>query len=290
MQRQELRERFAVVNGLRLRWLEQGRRGAPPMVLLHGIRSGAHSWSVVARAMAPHFRVIALDQRGRGGSDWAPDGDYSLDAHVRDLDTFCESQGIRDCVLMGDSAGGRAAMAYAARRPARVSALVIVDVGPEVPQEALDRLQQEMRQTPERFPTWEAARQFVLRERPAITREALEERLKEMLREENGQVVWRYDRAIREECRRGRPAVLTTGLWHVLPAIECPTLVVRGGDSDFLPAEMAERMVREMKRGRSADVVGASHTLMEEAPRAFTDVVHRFLDRNGLLRSGAIEL
>ncbi len=82
------REGFVETQKIRLRYLEWGDPGGEPLLLLHGVGQTAHSWAYFATAMESHYRVIAVDQRGHGDSDWAQDGDYSQAAHACDLDAF----------------------------------------------------------------------------------------------------------------------------------------------------------------------------------------------------------
>ena len=78
---------------LGLGYLDWGPEGAPPVILLHGFAQNAHSWDYTALALAQKYRVISLDARGHGDSDWADDADYSTAAHQRDLDRFIEQFG-----------------------------------------------------------------------------------------------------------------------------------------------------------------------------------------------------
>jgi len=120
----------ALANGVRLHYLEWGTPDKPWMLLLHGLRGHARSWDDFSGPMASHYRVIALDQRGRGDSDWAKDGDYTTEAYAEDLASFCESLGMSSISLVGHSMGARNAMAYTARSPDMVAKLVIVDAPP----------------------------------------------------------------------------------------------------------------------------------------------------------------
>ena len=72
-------------NGINLHYLDWGTAGKTPLILLHGLRGHAHSWDDVSAALCPDFHVLALDQRGRGDTDWAPGGDYSTNAFVADF-------------------------------------------------------------------------------------------------------------------------------------------------------------------------------------------------------------
>ena len=67
-------------NGLSLHYLDWGNSGKPTLVMIHGLRGHAHSWDDVSASLCQDFHVLALDQRGRGDTDWAKDGDYGTDA------------------------------------------------------------------------------------------------------------------------------------------------------------------------------------------------------------------
>ena len=109
-----------------------GRAGWPPIVLLHGGHQSAHSWDLVSLHLAQHFRVLALDQRGHGDSEWARDVAYCNHEMSLDAEAFIAALGLRRPVLMGHSMGGRNAMLLTRRDPSLLRALVIVDVGPEL--------------------------------------------------------------------------------------------------------------------------------------------------------------
>ena len=125
------RDRFVDAHGLRFHYLEWGEAESPPIVLLHGFAQTCHSWDFVALSLCDRFRVVALDQRGHGDSDWAPDGDYTPEAYQSDLHAIVQELGLREIVLIGLSMGGRNAFTYASSHPERVRALVIVDAAPE---------------------------------------------------------------------------------------------------------------------------------------------------------------
>src|SRR6266540_6577460 len=115
-------------NGLPLHYLDWGNEAAPPMLLLHGFSGHAHTWDIFARAMCDQFRVLALDQRGHGDSDWAKDGAYGVDDHAADIGAFQDRLALGPLVLVGLSMGGRNAIRYTASHPGKVEQLVIVDI------------------------------------------------------------------------------------------------------------------------------------------------------------------
>ncbi|MFB3091666.1 MAG: alpha/beta fold hydrolase, partial [Dehalococcoidia bacterium] len=144
------------VNGLNLHYLDWGTEGRPMMVLLHGLRGHAHSWDDVSMALLRDYHVLALDQRGRGDSGWATDGDYSGKAYVSDLLGFCDALKLDSFILVGHSMGGRNSLSFAGQHSGRLQKLIIVDIGPTVDPRGSQRIDQELRDVPEEFDSFEA--------------------------------------------------------------------------------------------------------------------------------------
>jgi pimeloyl-ACP methyl ester carboxylesterase len=119
---------IADLHGVRLAYRAWGEPDAPPIVLLHGIGGGGPGdWDTVAEDLAGRWRVYALDQRGHGRSDRT--SDYAIDSLVADVAGFLDALGLKSIILIGHSLGGVVAYLFAARRPDRVSALVVEDAG-----------------------------------------------------------------------------------------------------------------------------------------------------------------
>jgi pimeloyl-ACP methyl ester carboxylesterase len=97
-------DEIVTLDGLRFHYRDWGDSTAPPVVVLHGYTQHAHSWDTIARALADRFRVLALDQRGFGESDWA--ADYHELRLVADLAGFVEALGLPTVSLVGFSIGG----------------------------------------------------------------------------------------------------------------------------------------------------------------------------------------
>src|SRR5512139_1403339 len=92
------REQYLAIPDLRLRYLEQGPVSARPMVLLHGTGDNSHTWDLITPHLAPHFRVVALDQRGHGKSGWAVPPAYRCDDYMLDLAAVIEKLGLEDMI------------------------------------------------------------------------------------------------------------------------------------------------------------------------------------------------
>ncbi|WP_118183634.1 alpha/beta fold hydrolase [Paraburkholderia phosphatilytica] len=267
---------------LNLRYVEWGAKDAPPAILLHGLRSYAMTWEPVARFFASGFRLIALDQRGRGDSDWDPERNYFTSAYVEDLEALVAHLRLERFILVGHSLGGTNALVYTARHPEKVSALVVEDIGPgsSSSTEGAKRIVREIESTPSRFDDWDSARQFWRDKRPNISEDALNSRLRYTLKaREDGSVVWKYDadgigHARMELARRPE---LGVDLWPVVDALRCPTLFIRGSQSDFLSSSTVQEMGRRNPNIAWREVSNAGHYVHDDNSAGFVVALGDFL-------------
>ncbi len=268
--------RHLEVNGVRLHYLDWGNESAQPMLLLHGFTGHARSWDALAAALAPHFHVLALDQRGHGDSGWTED--YSMEAMVADVDGFVRQLGLRHFVLLGLSMGGRNAFNYTARHPEEVQRLVIVDIGPEINSEGAGRIQAGLRAQDvfdSREEAFEQAR--TANELPPLEhhRYRIYHNLMEL---PDGKWTWKYDRRLRSgEPGRVRRPIDPEQQWKNWASIRCPILLLRGELSDVLSPEVAERMVRENSNCRLAVVANSGHSIPLDRPAEFEAAVRDWL-------------
>src|SRR5947209_5861246 len=87
-------QRKIPVGNLRLAYLDWGNETAPPLVAVHGAYQQAHSWDLVAPALAGDYHVMALDLRGHGESDRGPASEYRLETYLADLLGFLDALGL----------------------------------------------------------------------------------------------------------------------------------------------------------------------------------------------------
>ncbi len=267
-------------DGLSLRVLEWGPPTAPPVVMLHGIRGYARTFASLATALLPRHRTIAYDQRGRGGSDWDPARQYYNDTYVRDIEDVVDHLGLGSFDLLGHSMGGIAAYVYAATHPDRVRRLVIEDAGPGAAQDSAGsvRIRQELLSAPRSFESWDAAVAFMRKLRPSVTEAARLDRLRNMLKQRpDGTWTWQYDHDGIAEARLDPDPSRIVDLWPHVEAIRSPTLLLRGGRSDYFKRETAEAVAARNPVVRWQEVPDAGHYIHDDQPATVERLVSSFL-------------
>ena len=269
-------ERRIEIGGSAFRYLDWGPADAPAIVLLHGGGQSAHTWDACCLLLARRYRCFALDQRGHGDSDWSADGAYGFDDHARDIAGFIEALQLRAPLLAGMSMGGINATAYATRHASKLRALVSVDVGPDVRFEAVDRLMRGLGAY--RFfasPEDAAARLSGLGARRP--RALLQATLAQNLRQEDDERwTWKYDPRTLSERTAAEILEPRQALWARLSAITCPTLVIRGADSEIFAPVDAERFTRALPQGSCVTVPAARHSVQTDNPKGLVAAIEAF--------------
>lgn len=270
-------ERSVQVGALQLSYQEWGNPDAQPIIMLHGFGVSGHMFDEFADRMQDRYRLLALDQRGHGDSEWSEDGDYTRTAFVEDLEGFRKALGIDRFVLIGHSMGGLNSVAYTNKYPEHVRALVLVDVGPESAKEGVDNIMRFTRGPDElEFEEFvEIAHRFNQRRSLENIRERMRHRLKPT---ETGKWTWKFDKRFRAPDNGLRIGNEGSGdSWSLFRGVRVPTLLIRGAESDVLPQEVAERAATEMQRARLIIVAAAGHSVPGDNPDAFTEGVREFL-------------
>ncbi|MBV8087912.1 MAG: alpha/beta hydrolase [Chloroflexi bacterium] len=263
---------------LRLHYLDWGGSGKDTIVFLHGAHLTAHTWDLVCLALRPDYRCVALDARGHGDSDWAPD--YSLDLHVGDVTALVRELGLDRFILVGHSMGGGTAVGYAGGNVEKLQALVCVDTGPRYVDPGQRDGHRRMQAFVEGPLEMDSVEEFVERAvefNPARDRRLLRRSLLHNLRQTpQGKWAWKYDRdGLRQ--RNGGQDERQARLRDAVVRITCPTLVVRGGRSDIFSDEDAEQFVTHLPHGRWQRIENSGHTVQGDNPRGLVEAMRPFL-------------
>ncbi|MCH8060987.1 MAG: alpha/beta hydrolase [Chloroflexi bacterium] len=270
-------DKYVDANGMRFHYLEWGDPSNPPLMLLHGFAQTCHSWDFVALSLCDRYRVIALDQRGHGDSDWAPDGDYTPETQQKDIAAIVGELGLSQFKLMGLSMGGRNSFTYTANNPEQVKALVIVDAGPENQRAGSNNIRSFVTQEDE-LDSVEDFVNRVLKFNPRRAAEQVRGSLLHNLKQlPSGKWTWKYDKILRSPDRRmGGDPEMTKRLWGYIESLQCPTMVVRGENSDVIALETANEMHERIPNGRLVTVEKAGHLVMGDNPSGFLAAVNGF--------------
>ena len=271
------RSRNIVLRQMRFHFLEWGAPDAPPIVLLHGGHQSAHSWDLVSLHLAQRYRVLALDQRGHGDSEWARDVAYCNHEMSLDAEAFIAALGLRRPILMGHSMGGRNSMLLTRRDPSLLRALVIVDVGPEVSDRGRAVIAGFVRDN-EEFDDLEHFVRNVQQYDPYRTREHIERTVKyNMLQRADGKFVSKCDANPRRLGVVRGSGPLENITLDDARAFDLPVLLVRGANSRILTAEAAERFRDVLPHGTLVTVPNCGHNVHGQNTQGFIAAVGAFL-------------
>ncbi|MDL2341278.1 MAG: alpha/beta hydrolase [Pseudomonadota bacterium] len=265
---------FTVADGLRLHYRDYpGDTARPPILCLPGLTRNARDFAALAERLSPRFRVLCLDFRGRGGSDFDPEpGRYLPPTYARDTIALLDHLGIERAIFVGTSLGGIVTMIVAAMAGQRITAAILNDVGPELSEVGLDRIRNYVG-SGKTFATWAEAAEAVADNQsrlPAAWGAAeWEEMARRMCRTGgDGTIHFDYDPAIAEPFRlaTGRPDV---DMWPLFDALaEHPLLVVRGERSELFTDAALTAMAKRSPNVSTVTVAGAGHAPELDEPEA----------------------
>jgi pimeloyl-ACP methyl ester carboxylesterase len=250
------------------------------LVCVHGLTRCGRDFDRLAQSMADEYRVICPDVVGRGRSGWLSDKRlYGIPQYCADMVTLLARANAGTVHWLGTSMGGLIGMALACLEKTPISRLVLNDVGPVLTGASIARIGEFLGQAPQ-FSSIEVAEAYVRAVSApfgALTDEQWRHLTVHTLRQlADGSFAMAYDPGIAEPFRSDMAEGKDVELWPVYDAIRCPTLVLRGAQSDLLTAETAGRMAERGPRARVVEVPDVGHPpmLMDVAQIA---VVREFL-------------
>jgi len=278
---------FVGRDGNRLASDAAGDPADPPVILLHGGGQTRHSWGTTLGALADKgWRAYAVDLRGHGDSEWAADGDYTLDAFAGDVLAIRRTLDTAPA-LVGASLGGVASLAAIGEHPDEnvARALVLVDVAPRMEEQGRMRIGAFMMENMESgFGSLDEVADAIQRYNPHRPRPSdLAGLEKNLRRHSDARWYWHWDPAFiggrlggADETRAS--LVDPARLREAARALTVPTLLVRGRQSDLLSEAGARELLELVPHAQMVDVAGAGHMVAGDRNDLFNDAVVTFLE------------
>lgn len=273
--------RFVEVDGLQVHYKSAGQ-GEPTLVLLHGFAASVFSWREVMIPLAEKGTVIAFDRPAFGLTErplrdqWQGKNPYSAEAQADLTIALLDKLGVKEAILVGNSAGGTIATLGALRYPDRVRALVLVDaaiyesggtpawIRPLLGLPQADRLGLLLARS---FATLGEDLGRSAWYDPSKIKPEVWEGYRKPLQVEN------WDRALWELTRASRPL----GLEKRLGDVRMPTLVVTGDNDRIVPTKQSVLLASKLPNARLVVIPNCGHVPQEECPDAFLEAMNDFV-------------
>ena len=262
-----------VPDGIELHFRDYpGSAARPPLLCLPALTRNARDFAAFAERHSPHFRVIVLDNRGRGASDFDPRPErYIPPTYAGDVLQLIDHLAIERAIFVGTSLGGLMTMIVAALAPQRIAAAILNDVGPELEEAGLARIRTYVGKD-RRFADWDEAARGLAAAGAGLPRHYVHadwvRAARNRCREQDGDIRFDYDMAIGHPFEAAGPTA-QIDLWPAFRVLaERPLLILRGGESDLISAAGAARMREAAPNARFAEVAGVGHAPDLDEPEA----------------------
>jgi pimeloyl-ACP methyl ester carboxylesterase len=264
---------------------DEWNRGAPSdparpsILMLHGGGQNRFSWKNTGQILADEgFHVVALDSRGHGDSDRAPNANYTVDALCADTLAVLDQIG-RPVILIGASMGGMTGMLVAdVAGSEKVTKLVLVDVVPRYDKDGSARIRDFMASGVNGFETLDKAADAVAAYLPYRTKPRSPEGLKKNLRLRDGRWYWHWDPAFLTAPDDDR-FVRMQKLEQAVVDLTIPILLIRGKLSDVVSPEGVKDFLAKVPNAEFVELSDAGHTAAGDDNDAFSDAVVQFVSR-----------
>ncbi len=243
---------------------------APVLICVHGLSRQGRDFDALARVMSSRYRVICPDVVGRGSSDWLRQpAAYQIPTYVADMVTLLARLNVEQVDWLGTSMGGLIGLGLAALprpdgAPCAIRRLMLNDVGPAISFDALTRIGGYLGKAP-RFATVEEGAAYLHGISASFGPHSAEEWLalsRPMLKPDGGGWALHYDPAIAAGFALVTPEIAAAGeaaLWAAYDRLTCPTLLLRGAESDLLSSDTARQMGLRGPRAKLVEFSGVGH-------------------------------
>lgn len=252
----------------RLHYTDWGDPQNPRVVIcVHGLTRNCRDFDALAMALENRMRVVSVDIAGRGRSDWLPNKeDYSYPQYMADMTALIArvtAHGASDIAWVGTSMGGMLGMLLAARPNTPIRRLVLNDVGTVIPKASMERIGAYVGRDP-RFASLAEVEQYV-RTVSAPFGPLSDAQWKHLTehntkRHDDGRWGMNYDPDVALPFRKAQAQDIV--LWNYFDAVKCPTLLLRGAQSDLLLHETAVEMTTRGPKPQLVEFAGIGHAPM----------------------------
>jgi len=238
-----------------------------PLMILHGLFGFSDNWQTHAKKLAEYYRVILVDLRNHGRSDW--DEEFSYEIMADDVLELCDDLGLEDLILVGHSMGGKVAMQVARKREELLEKLIIVDMGIKGYPMHHDHIIAGIKSVT--LDTISARREAEQQLGAYIESDGIKQfLLKNMYWKEKGQLAWRMNMPVLE---REMPNILSG---FEADEIFTPTLFIRGAMSNYILDEDIPSLETQFPDMELITVDNAGHWVHAEAPNEFQEALLGF--------------
>lgn len=252
------------------------------LLCMHGLSRNSADFSALCAELNDHYRIISVDQRGRGRSEYDSDpANYNPQVYVRDMITLLDHLGIEKVIAIGTSMGGVISMAMAATAAKRLAGVVLNDIGPEIDPTGIERIRGYVGLLPPVSNWADAAAQ--VRSTNAIAFSDYDDAdwaafaRNVYIENDAGIPVLAHDPAIATSLQKNNVPVDMWGAFDAMASL--PVLVIRGATSDILHPDCVAAMRRRRPDLATVEVPGRGHAPMLDEPEALT-AIRQFLPRS----------
>ncbi|MGD8327085.1 MAG: alpha/beta hydrolase [Sphingomonadales bacterium] len=274
---------YQSADGLKLYYRDYGGKSDKPVVLcMPGLTRNSADFEDLAELLAPDFRVLCADQRGRGKSEYAKDSaTYSPLTYVEDMKALLAHAGVDKVILIGTSLGGLMSMIMAASMADNIQGIIINDIGPDLAPDGISRILEYIGKA-RKFASWEEAAAAIKELQATAFPDLPDARWMDFAKrtcvERNDYITTDYDPRIAEPFKDsdGTPAIDLWPLFDV--ACQFPLLSLRGEYSDILTEETFAKMQKRCLGMKAQTVKRVGHAPILDEPDALS-AIRNFLNQ-----------
>jgi pimeloyl-ACP methyl ester carboxylesterase len=237
----------------------RGPPGAPTLLCVHGLTRNARDFDAIAAALSEHYRVVCPDMAGRGRSEWLADpAEYAFRTYLADCAALIARLDVESLDWIGTSMGALIGVMLAAPKGSPIRRLVLNDAGPFISKQALAWLGSFVGADP----TFESldAMERAVRQNSAgfgrLTDAQWRKMTLDLSRSKDGRFGYAYDPRIGDPYRADLPDV---DLWPLWDQVACPTLILRGEESNVLSRDVALAMTERGPKPKLVEFAGVGH-------------------------------